>query len=166
MREAAVEKEFVKAVRETGGMALKLTSQTMNGMPDRLVLLPGGKAAFVELKAPGKMMRPLQRKRRNQLLMLGFPALCVDRPEQIREVVRALEEWVPGKPIPEGVGARIPELARAELPEHGCDDTGRRSDDAWLSREDTRHRSDDTIHQFANIEHTGAYEHTEGGDAQ
>ena len=54
MRESVVEKQFVEAVRAAGGQALKFTSQTMNGVPDRLVLLLGGKCAFVELKAPGK----------------------------------------------------------------------------------------------------------------
>ena len=63
MRENEVEKQFVEAVRAAGGQALKFTSQSMNGVPDRLVLLLGGKCAFVELKAPGKQMRILQRKR-------------------------------------------------------------------------------------------------------
>ena len=48
MRESEVEKQFVEAVRAVGGQALKFTSQTMNGVPDRLVLLLGGKCAFVE----------------------------------------------------------------------------------------------------------------------
>ena len=51
MRENEVEKQFVEAVRAAGGQALKFTSQSMNGVPDRLVLLLGGKCAFVELKA-------------------------------------------------------------------------------------------------------------------
>lgn len=52
MRESEVEHQFVEAVRAAGGQALKFTSQSMNGVPDRLVLLLGGKCAFVELKAP------------------------------------------------------------------------------------------------------------------
>lgn len=83
MRESEVEKQFVAAVKAAGGQALKFTSQTMNGVPDRLVLLIGGKCAFVELKAPGKQMRILQRKRRQQLEALGFPVFCVDRLEQV-----------------------------------------------------------------------------------
>ena len=58
------------------GRPFKFTSQSMNGVPDRLVLLLGGKCAFVELKAPGKQMRLLQRKRRKQLEALGFPVFC------------------------------------------------------------------------------------------
>ena len=119
MRENEVEKAFVDAVSDAGGRALKFTSQTMNGVPDRLVLLLGGKCAFVELKAPGKQMRPLQRKRRPQLEALGFPVFCVDKIEQIQPVIKALQLWKPGEPIPTGVGAVIPELVNTELPVTG-----------------------------------------------
>ena len=119
MRENEVEKAFVDAVKEAGGKAVKFTSQTMNGVPDRLVLLPCGKCAFVELKAPGKQMRRLQRKRREQLLALGFPVFCVDRPEQIQPVMKALGEWEPGEPVPTGVGVEIPELINMRLPGGG-----------------------------------------------
>ena len=117
MRESEVERQFVEAVRAAGGPALKFTSQSMNGVPDRLVLLLGGKCAFVELKAPGKQMRLLQRKRRQQLEALGFPVFCVDRPEQIQPAIDALIHWNPGKPIPQGIGAKIPEIHNREMPQ-------------------------------------------------
>lgn len=118
MRENEVEKQFVEAVRAAGGQALKFTSQSMNGVPDRLVLLLGGKCAFVELKAPGKQMRILQRKRRLQLEELGFPVFCVDRPEQIQPAINALLHWKPGEPIPQGIGAKIPEMPEVTLPQN------------------------------------------------
>ena len=90
MREYVIENEFVKAVRAAGGVAYKLTSQTANGLPDRLVLFPQAKTAFVELKAPGKHMRPLQVKRKRQLESLGFPVYCIDQPEQIGGVLDAI----------------------------------------------------------------------------
>ena len=114
MRESIVEKQFVEAVRAAGGQALKFTSQTMNGVPDRLVLLLGGKCAFVELKAPGKQMRLLQRKRRQQLEALGFPVFCVDRPEQIQPAINALLRWNPGDPIPQGIGGKRQTYRRGE----------------------------------------------------
>lgn len=123
MRESEVEKAFVDAVKAAGGQAMKFTSQTMNGVPDRLVLLLGGKCAFVELKAPGKQMRLLQRKRRLQLQTLGFPVFCVDRVEQIKPAIEALQKWMPGEPIPEGIGAKILELPMVELPGKGADTT-------------------------------------------
>ena len=111
MREYVVEKAFRDEVVRQGGLALKFTSQTMNGVPDRLVLLPNGKAGFVELKAPGKMMRPLQVKRKMQLEELGYPVFCVDRFEQIRTVIEAIRNYIPGSST-EGIGAKIPVLEK------------------------------------------------------
>lgn len=116
LREYVVENEFVKAVKAAGGVAYKLTSQTANGLPDRLVLFFPAKAVFVELKAPGKMMRPLQRKRRYQLMKLGFPVLCIDKLQQIKPCINAILSWTPGEPFPEGIGAKIPDLEMARLP--------------------------------------------------
>lgn len=116
LAEAKIERAFCEAVKDAGGVALKFTSQTMNGVPDRLILFKIGKCAFVELKAPGKQMRPLQRKRRHQLEELGFPVFCVDNLDQIQPVIKALQEWNPGEPFPTGVGAVIPELPDMELP--------------------------------------------------
>lgn len=121
MRENVIETEFVKAVQAAGGAAYKLTSQTANGLPDRLVLFFPAKTVFVELKAPGKMLRPLQRKRRYQLMKLGFPVLCVNRLDQIHPVIEAILSWKPGTPFPEQVGAGIPEQKRIHLPRMGGD---------------------------------------------
>ena len=123
LREYVVENEFVKAVKAAGGVAYKLTSQTANGLPDRLVLFFPAKTIFVELKAPGKMMRPLQRKRRYQLMKLGFPVLCIDKLYQIKPCIDAILSWTPGEPFPEGIGAKIPELEMAVLPSE-MDDFG------------------------------------------
>ena len=116
MREYVIEDAFRDEVTRRGGLALKFTSQTMNGLPDRLVLLLGGKAAFVELKAPGRIMRPLQIKRKEQLEALGFPVFCVDRFEQIQPVLDAISSWQPGGQT-HSAGAVIPELERVEYPE-------------------------------------------------
>lgn len=106
MRENEVEKQFVEAVRVAGGQALKFTSQSMNGVPDRLVLLLGGKWCFCGTESSRQAERILQRKRRLQLEALGFPVFCVDRPEQIQPAIHALICWKPGEPIPQGIGAR------------------------------------------------------------
>ncbi len=116
MREYVIENEFVKAVRKAGGVAYKLTSQTANGLPDRLVLFFPAKTVFVELKAPGKQMRPLQRKRRYQLMKLGFPVLCIDRFSQIKPCIDAILAWTPGESFPEGIGAKVSELEITQLP--------------------------------------------------
>ena len=58
MKEKIIEKKLVKAVKEAGGIASKFISPGFDGMPDRIVLLPGGVMGFVEVKAPGKVPRP------------------------------------------------------------------------------------------------------------
>lgn len=83
MREKIIEQHLVKAVKNSGGIAPKLVSPGFDGMPDRLVLLPGGKIGFVEVKAPGKEPRPLQVARHGLLQRLGFKVYVLDAPEQI-----------------------------------------------------------------------------------
>ena len=61
MKEYAVEKHLVQKTQERGGMCIKFTSLGMTGVPDRIVILPGGKIGFAELKAPGKKPRRLQK---------------------------------------------------------------------------------------------------------
>jgi len=90
MREAQIERALVTSVRAMGGLALKFISPGMDGVPDRLVLLPQGRMAFIELKAPGKQMRPLQVKRKRQLEALGFSSYCVDSKEQIGGVLNEI----------------------------------------------------------------------------
>nr|DAF09657.1 MAG TPA: Nuclease [Caudoviricetes sp.] len=83
MREKTIEQRLVKTVKNSGGIAPKLVSPGFDGMPDRLVLLPGGKIGFVEVKAPGKEPRPLQVARHKLLRRLGFKVFVLDDPEQI-----------------------------------------------------------------------------------
>lgn len=85
--EKIIEQKLVRAVKLMGGLAPKFVSPGFNGVPDRIVLLPGAKLAFVELKADGKKMRPLQVKRKRQLEALGFSVYCVCSTEQIGGVL-------------------------------------------------------------------------------
>ena len=64
MNERDIEARFRKAVKDAGGLALKFISPGYAGVPDRIVLMPGGMMCFVELKAPGEKMRPLQMRRK------------------------------------------------------------------------------------------------------
>lgn len=91
MREKTVEQRLIRAVQSRDGMAPKFLSPGWDGAPDRLVLFPHGKCAFVELKAPGKKMRPLQVKRKRQLEALGFKAYCIDHPDQIGGVLDEIQ---------------------------------------------------------------------------
>ena len=75
--------KLINAIKEAGDIASKFISPGFDGMPDRIVLLPMGRIAFVECKATGKKMRPLQNKRKKQLEALGFLVYCLDDIEQI-----------------------------------------------------------------------------------
>ena len=90
MREKTVEQKLAHAVKTMGGIAPKFASPGWDGVPDRLMLLPGGRMAFAELKAPDKTLRPLQVKRKRQLEALGFRVYCIDRPEQIGGVLNEI----------------------------------------------------------------------------
>jgi hypothetical protein len=83
MREKTIEATLAKKVKGMGGIALKISSANYDGLPDRLVLLTDGRLAFVELKAPGKKLRPLQEKRKRQLEALGFSVFVIDGTQQI-----------------------------------------------------------------------------------
>ncbi len=91
MLEKEIEQALGRAVKNIGGWCLKLSCPGMDGVPDRLVLLPEGKCAFVELKAPGKKPRPLQIKRMRQLSSLGFSCFVIDGKEQIGGVIDAIQ---------------------------------------------------------------------------
>lgn len=87
MREKIVEEHLVKAIRLMGGLAPKFVSPGFDGVPDRLLLLPNGCMAFAELKAPGKQLRPLQKRRKRQLEALGFRIFVIDNTDQIGGVL-------------------------------------------------------------------------------
>lgn len=90
MREKTIEQKLVKAVKVMGGIAPKFTSPSFDGMPDRLVLLPLGKIAFIEVKRHGEKPRPLQESRHGLLRQLGFKVYALDDSGQIQQVLREI----------------------------------------------------------------------------
>ena len=89
--EKQIEQKLVQAVKKKGGLCLKFVSPNFDGMPDRLILLPGGKIAFAELKAPGKKPRPLQLARHKTLMNLGFRVYVIDSVEQIGGILDEIQ---------------------------------------------------------------------------
>lgn len=72
MKEKDVEVYLRDQVKSKGGKAYKFVSPGNDGVPDRMVCMPGGRIAFVELKAPGKKSTPQQTRRQEELRGLGF----------------------------------------------------------------------------------------------
>ena len=83
MREKTIERKLTLMVKKQGGICPKFVSPGFDGMPDRIVLLPGGHMAFVEVKAPGQKPRALQISRHALLRRLGFRVYVMDNEEQI-----------------------------------------------------------------------------------
>lgn len=90
MDEKLIEQKLRDIARQRGGLALKFTNPGFDGVPDRLLLFPGGRAAFAEIKTTGRKPRPLQISRKRQLESLGFKVFVIDRPEQIGGVIDAI----------------------------------------------------------------------------
>ena len=74
------------------GKAYKWVSPGNNGVPDRMVCLPGGRVVFAELKAPGKQPRPEQAAKHRELRALGFPVFVLDDPGQIPGIIGEVME--------------------------------------------------------------------------
>lgn len=88
MREQEIETRLKEEVERAGGLALKFISPGTAGVPDRIVLLPGKDIYFVELKAPGEQLRPLQLKRKKQLEDLGFKVYVIDSIQAVGSFMR------------------------------------------------------------------------------
>jgi hypothetical protein len=88
MLEKEIEQRLVEAAKRVGGLALKFVSPGYDGMPDRILLLPGGRISFVEVKAPGMKPRPLQQRRHELLVGFGFKVYVVDDGEQIEQILK------------------------------------------------------------------------------
>jgi hypothetical protein len=91
IREKTVEQKLVRAVKARGGICPKLVSLGFDGMPDRIVLLPGRHFGFVEVKAPGEKPRPLQVSRHRLLGRLGFQVYVLDGVEQIGGILDEIQ---------------------------------------------------------------------------
>lgn len=89
--ESAVERALVRAAGARDVLAPKLTIPGSRGWPDRLLLAPGARAAFCELKRPGEEPGPLQLRVHARLRALGFTVGVVD---QSAAVAAFLDEWL------------------------------------------------------------------------
>ena len=87
MREKDLERKLVAGVKAGGGICPKWVSPGFDGVPDRIVLMPPGRIAFVEVKAPGRKPRPLQRSRHQLLRRMGFRVYVLDNETQIQRII-------------------------------------------------------------------------------
>jgi len=101
MRERSIEEYLRERVKEAGGRAYKFVSLGNAGVPDRLVMLPGGRLVFAELKAPGKKPTALQRAQGRFIRNQGLPVVVVDSKEGVDELIQKMTEAGGIPPWPE-----------------------------------------------------------------
>ena len=90
MRERNIETYLRDQVRKAGGAAMKWVSPGNSGVPDRIVIMPGGRIVFVELKAPGRKPTQLQLVQHERLRALGCDVRVIDSREGVDGLVREL----------------------------------------------------------------------------
>lgn len=95
--EKVFERTMSKYVESRGGVAVKLLSQFMNGLPDRMYLLPGGTAIFVEFKSTGCKPRPIQRVILHRIAALDFNVRVVSNPDEYNDLKELIDFYVNGR---------------------------------------------------------------------
>jgi hypothetical protein len=90
MLEKNIESYLREKVKEQGGIAYKWVSPGNSGVPDRIVVLPGNKVVFVELKAPGKKPTALQVNQHKKLTLRGCDVRVIDSKLQVDLLLQEL----------------------------------------------------------------------------
>ena len=78
MLEKKIEQRLRVIAKKAGGLAIKWVSPGFDGVPDRILILPGGRIIFVELKRPGAKPTPIQERVIEKLRGLGADVRVVD----------------------------------------------------------------------------------------
>jgi len=90
--EKVIEKRLNAEVKSLDGWSLKLLCQYVTGLPDRLVLLPGGVVFFAEIKSTGKKPTAIQKLVHEKLRRLGFTVHVIDSLKQLNQILNDLLE--------------------------------------------------------------------------
>lgn len=91
--EKEIEQKLVKMVKNHGGLCLKWVCPGWSGVPDRIILLPGGLVIFAELKRPkGGKLSELQKWWRKKLHSLGFWFVVIWNDENLNTLELIIKE--------------------------------------------------------------------------
>lgn len=91
MKESEIEAKLVHMVRELGGLCLKFVSPGCAGVPDRIIVLPGGRVVFVELKTEYGSLRTLQRYFIGELQNRGADVRVLKGLDQVKAFVEEVK---------------------------------------------------------------------------
>lgn len=90
--EKILEKNLREEIKKLGGWAVKFWGVSFSGFPDRIILMPGGKISFVELKSTGKKPSPRQEVVIGMLQNLGFKVFVIDTKILLNEFLKSLQK--------------------------------------------------------------------------
>lgn len=91
-REAKIEEWLVKQIKELGGIADKFVSPANPGVPDRLIVMPGGKVYFVELKTEIGRLSNIQKWQRDRYRERGAEVRIVKGMDQAKDFIKELKQ--------------------------------------------------------------------------
>ncbi len=94
MKESAIEAKLVRMVRDMGGLCFKFVSPGNPGVPDRLIILPGGRVVFVELKTEVGRLANIQKWQLEEMRRRGADVRVLKGLEQVKAFV---EEVMPNE---------------------------------------------------------------------
>ena len=89
--EKLLERKLSVEVKRAGGWSIKLLPFIIKGLPDRMVLFPKGRIAFVEMKTTGEKAKPHQELIGRKLQKLGFRWEVIDTTEKIKDFIKDYE---------------------------------------------------------------------------
>ena len=91
MRESTIEARLVKEVRKLGGLCYKFTSPGAPGVPDRIIILPGGLVVFVELKTEIGRLAKIQKWQIEELRKRGANVRVLKGIDQVLEFLEEVK---------------------------------------------------------------------------
>lgn len=114
MKESELERRLVQGVDKLGGIAYKFVSPGNDGVPDRVVVLPGGQVFFVELKTDTGRLRSVQKYQLERLCDLGARALVVRGDQGLQDFLKICWDSIWGETIDEVYTAQLSEIRDRE----------------------------------------------------
>lgn len=88
--EKTIEKHCQVVAKKHDGIAVKFSSPSNRGVPDRIIMLPDGKIGFMELKGTGKKATKLQQHWIDRLNAMGFKSAVIDSKDGVTEFIKDL----------------------------------------------------------------------------
>lgn len=92
MRESAIEARLRDGVKAMGGICWKFVSPGTTGVPDRIIILPGGRIIFAELKADAGRTSDIQQYRINELRNIGADVRILKGLSQVKAFLEEVQQ--------------------------------------------------------------------------